>query len=246
MRNRRTFITGSSTTRGVGPTIVFLFLSIGFLMLSRLEHRYITSVRWHVAEIMSPLLHAAMVPLGPVRDAFQTLGQAFTLGSEFDRLLSENQRLKEVEWRSQELLRKYSDLAAASNTAKESEIDFITARVVSISSGAFVRSAMINAGSEQGLKSSYPVVSGDGLIGRVVDAGSNIARVLLITDGQSRIPVYVGPNSVRAVLAGDNGPHPRIVLPAPNRELNIGDEVSTSGIGGLFPRGIRIGKIIEL
>jgi rod shape-determining protein MreC len=104
---------------------------------------------------------------------------------------------------------------------------------------------MINAGGDQKVKPGYPVLSGDGLVGRIVETGSNAARVLLLTDAQSRIPVHIGPQAVRAVLAGDNGPRARIVFSAPDAEVEAGNEVSTSGTGGLFPRGLRIGTVVE-
>lgn len=224
---------------------VLLFVSVALIVLSRLDHGYIGNVRWKVAELISPVLRAAMVPLEPIRTVATKVGDAFTTVAEIERLRDEAQVMKGWEWRAKELERKLSELAATARTARETEVDFITVRVIANSSGAFVRSAMINAGGDQRLKPGHPVLSGDGLVGRIVDTGSNAARVLLLTDAQSRIPVYVGPQAVRAVLAGDNGPRPRLVFTAPDSVVKPGDEVSTSGIGGLFPRGLRIGAVME-
>jgi rod shape-determining protein MreC len=224
---------------------VLLFVSVALIVLSRLDHGYIGNVRWKVAELISPVLRAAMVPLEPIRTVATKVGDAFTTVAEIERLRDEAQVMKGWEWRAKELERKLSELAATARTARETQVDFITVRVIANSSGAFVRSAMINAGGDQRLKPGHPVLSGDGLVGRIVDTGSNAARVLLLTDAQSRIPVYVGPQAVRAVLAGDNGPRPRLVFTAPDSVVKPGDEVSTSGIGGLFPRGLRIGAVME-
>lgn len=220
-----------------------IFLSVALLVLSRLDHGYVAGVRGQVTELMNPVLRAAMVPLEPLRAAARTVSETLTLHSEMERLRNENQRLKGWEWRAVELERKFAELSAASRTARETQIGFITARVIANSSGAFVRSATINAGQDQGLKAGYPVLSGDGLVGRVVDAGSNASRILLLTDAQSRIPVHVGREAARAVLSGDNGPNPRLVFAAPGHAISPGDVVSTSGTGGLFPRGLRIGTV---
>lgn len=225
---------------------VLLFVSVALLILSRLDHGYISQVRWQVAELMSPVLRAIMVPLEPLREAGKSVGAAWSIASEAERLRNENQQLKGWEWRAKELERKLAELGAAARTARDTDIGFVTARVIANSSGAFVRSAMINAGGEQNLRAGYPVLSGDGLVGRVVETGSNAARVLLLTDAQSRIPVYVGPGAVRAILAGDNGPSPRLEFLAPDQTINAGDEVATSGIGGVFPRGLRIGSVAEV
>ncbi len=222
-----------------------IFLSVALLILSRLDHGYIAGVRGQVTELMNPVLRAAMVPLEPIRAAARTVSETFTLHAELDRLRNENQRLKGWEWRAVELERKFADLSAAAQTARDTQIAFITARVIANSSGAFVRSATINAGQDQGLKAGYPVLSGDGLVGRVVDAGSNASRILLLTDAQSRVPVHVGRTGTRAVLTGSNGPNPRLVFSAPDVAINAGDVVSTSGVGGFFPRGLRIGTVLD-
>ena len=102
---------------------------------------------------------------------------------------------------------------------------------------------MIDAGHEQNVKTGYPVINADGLVGRVVETGAASARVLLSTDLNSRIPVVVGPDGVRAILAGDNGPRPRLIYLPQNAKIAAGDDVATSGTGGLYPRGLRIGKV---
>jgi rod shape-determining protein MreC len=193
-----------------------------------------------------PLLQAALVPFEPVRQAGRAAGEVFTLNSELERLRNENQRLKGWEWRATELERKLADLSATAGAARDPQIPFITARVVASSSGAFVRSAMINTGRQEGLKAGHPVLGGDGVVGRIVDTGANAARVLLLTDAQSRIPVLVGADYARAVLVGDNGPQPKLVFAEPALKASIGDDVSTSGVGGLFPRGLRIGKVVAV
>ena len=102
---------------------------------------------------------------------------------------------------------------------------------------------MINSGSNQNVKAGYPVINADGLLGRIVDIGRSSARVLLASDLNSRIPVVVGANGVRAILAGDNGPEPRLIYLPDGAKIAVGDDVATPGAGGLFPAGLRIGAV---
>ena len=127
---------------------------------------------------------------------------------------------------------------------EEQRINFVTSRVIADSSGAFVRSVMINAGRAKDVRAGYPVINADGLVGRVAEAGENSARVLLLTDLNSRVPVVIGGKEVRAILSGDNGPEPRLTYMPQDVSISPGDDVATSGAGGLFPRGLRIGKVI--
>ena len=104
---------------------------------------------------------------------------------------------------------------------------------------------MLAIGREDGARRGFPVVDGDGLVGRIVETGARASRVLLVTDINSRIPVLVGRQAQRAVLQGDNGPAPRLHYLAADAVVSAGDEVYTSGVGGVLPRGLRIGTVIE-
>jgi rod shape-determining protein MreC len=103
---------------------------------------------------------------------------------------------------------------------------------------------LLDVGRNGGMKAGFPVVDANGLVGRLIETGTRASRVLLITDINSRIPVQVGKTAVRALLLGDNGPRPRLGhLPA-EAAVAEGDEVFTSGTGGLLPRGLRIGTVV--
>ncbi len=220
-----------------------IFISLGLLLLSRLDHSALNEVRWRVAEWMSPALEAAMVPLGPLRRVGQHIAVQVDLSSELQRLKVENEKLSSWEWRARALERKLADLEGLSRVVRDPQLQFVTGRVIADSSGAFVRTVIIDAGSNQNVRKGYPVINADGLVGRVVDVGADSARVLLASDLNSRIPVTIGRKEIRAILAGDNGPKPRLHFLPPAADIAVGDDVATSGTGGLFPRGLRIGKI---
>ena len=224
---------------------VLLFVCVALLVLSRLDHGAIAGARVAIADGVSPLLRTIMIPLEPVRAAGAAVGIALGRAGDLERLANENQRLRSWEARAKDLERQLADLGKVAKTAGDANIPFVTARVMATSSGPFVRSAMINAGEAERLKVGYPALAGDGLAGRVAAVGRGVSRLLLTTDADSRIPVFVGPRSVRAILAGDNGPSPRLVFAEPVAVLAVGDEVVTSGIGGIFPRGLRIGMVSE-
>ncbi len=222
---------------------VLVFLCIALLLLSRLNHSSLAQARWRIAEWMSPVLQAATVPMEPVRNVGRQIAEQVDMTEELRRLRAENQKLSNWEWRARELERKLADLEALNKTVREPKIDFVTTRVIADSSGAFVRSVMIDSGTLQNVRTGHPVINGDGLVGRVVETGTSSSRVLLPTDLNSRIPVVVGPKNVRALLVGDNGAEPRLQFLPPDAEIKPGDDVATSGTGGIFPRGLRVGSV---
>jgi rod shape-determining protein MreC len=237
---------GGKSLRVVGVRVVLpllAFVCLGLLLLSRLNHTALADARWRLAEWMSPVLEAAMVPLEPVRRLGRQISEQVDMTEELQRLKAENQKLSSWEWRARDLERQLADLKALARVVEEPGIDFVTARVIADSSGAFVRSVMIDAGGDKLVKPGYPVINADGLVGRVIETGASSARVLLAADLNSRIPVVIGEKRVRAILAGDNGPQPLLLYVPQDAKIAIGDDVATSGAGALFPRGLRIGKV---
>jgi rod shape-determining protein MreC len=122
------------------------------------------------------------------------------------------------------------------------------------SGGPFVRTLVANAGGDHGVHVGFIAVNENGLIGRVVSVGRRSARVLMLDDYNSRIPVMGEASRVRAVLAGQATRPPELVLhpyqlQSPRldhivgaQNLREGERVITSGDGGLFPRGIPVGN----
>lgn len=223
---------------------VLIFVCFGLLVLSRLDHSMLRSFRWKVTEAMTPILSALMLPFEPVRDFGKSIAGVFELNAEVERLKQENKRLAGWEWRARELERRVAELQKLTKTVQAEPMRFVTSRVVGDASGAFTQSIIINAGTSEYVRNGYPVISADGLIGRIVDTAPDAARILLLTDANSRIPVLVGDSAVRAILVGDNGAAPRLMAVDPGTKFSDGDFVETSGSGGLFPKGLKIGRVV--
>ncbi len=90
------------------------------------------------------------------------------------------------------------------------------------------------------------VLTGEGLVGRIIGVSQRASRVLLITDISSKIPVFAGPSRVRAMLAGDNTDRPKLTHVVGGEAIKLGDQVVTSGIAGVFPPGLPVGVVDEV
>lgn len=123
----------------------------------------------------------------------------------------------------------------------------VTARIVAATPGSAVRSAMIAAGSADGLTANMPVRTADGLIGRTIEVGAHVSRVLLLADPQSRVPVTIVRTAQPALAAGLNGPfveiRDRVGADTP---LLPGDWLVTSGDGGIFPPGVPVAVVTDV
>lgn len=221
-------------------------LSVGLLVLSRLDHGHIRLLRTHILDVVVRPLATTQAALAP----FQTLARRFAeqneSAEELARLRQQVQELESWKWRAEDLARRLDDLAHMNRVVIEPAVEFATARVVATATGVFAASAVVAAGRAHGVKVGFPVVNGDGVVGRVIAAGETSSRVLLVTDPASRVPVDVGDNEARAIMTGDGGARPRLQHVASQVEPKAGDEVLTSGIGGLFPKGLRVGALVDV
>ncbi|MGI9385248.1 MAG: rod shape-determining protein MreC [Methyloligellaceae bacterium] len=220
------------------------FLSVVLLVLSRLENETVREVRGLFSDLASPVLEAASLPAVYARGHWQRMSSYVELFGELDALKKENERLRQWEWRARRLERRLSHLRSLLNAVDEPALGFTTGRVIADARGPFVRSVLVNVGLGQNVKRGYAVINGDGLVGRTVNVGDQASRIILLSDLNSRIPVLVGPAGVRAVLVGDNSALPRLEFLPDNETIYEGDEVYTSGHGGLLPRGLRVGKVV--
>jgi rod shape-determining protein MreC len=234
--------------RRTHDTLVFgllMAVSLGLVVASKFEPPVLGMARTAIQDAAAPLLRAVAVAVAPLLNAGRMVAEWQSIAGERNKLREENDRLKGWEARARALERQTTSLAEIARVVEEPRLAFVTARVVTGTGGPFVRAALVDAGREHGLKPGYPVMTAQGLAGRIIAAGSNSARLLLVTDYNSRIPVVIGAGAARAVMQGDNSPLPRIAYLPPDSRVQPGDDVFTSGVGGLFPRGLRIGTVVE-
>jgi rod shape-determining protein MreC len=220
---------------------VLFFLSFALIALSRLDHPAIKELRAEAEAIVAPALGTLMLPLEPARRLARQVQSSYDGFAELERLKHENLRLKQWEGRARDLERKIGELATLTKTVAQQNLDYRTVRVIATANGAFLNSALLEAGTEHGIRVGQPVLNAQGLIGRIVEAGRRTSRVLLLTDINSRVPVVIGRQQVRAILAGDNSSEPRLLHLPVGANVTVGEEIVTTGLGGTFPRALRIG-----
>ncbi len=224
------------------------FLCAVLLVLSRIDHGALEGARDELVDLSAPFLELASVPAIEARRAVDRVRLHVRMHkdgvAEVDRLTKENEALKQWRWRTQLLERKVAHLRKLLHAAEEPALVYATGQVIADARGPFVRSALVNLGRNDGLRIGYAVINGDGLVGRTVEAGDNVARVLLLNDLNSRIPVLVGPRGARALALGDNSAELQLGFLEDGAEIYAGDEVYTSGSDGVLPRGLRVGVVV--
>lgn len=232
--------------RAGAQRIAFLLLlvsAVGLILVGRGDTPLLERMRTAVTDAFAPILSVLARPVVTIDHAIADMGELVSIRAENERLREENARLREWEQAARELEAQNKALRATLNFVPHNELHVTAGRVIADSSGAFVRSLLVDAGESNGVAKGQAVVVGEGLIGRITEVGEVSARVLLIADLNSRIPVMVESTRDRAILAGDNSDEPRLLYLPPAVELTPGDRIVTSGDGGAFPPGLPIGTV---
>lgn len=200
--------------------------------------------RVYLSSLVSPLQYIANAP-GTLLDTMSTQVQTradlieqtkqqeqqlFTLRSrllKMDQLEHENQRLREL---------------LGSPVHKESRK--MVAELLSVDSDPFSHQVLINKGALDGVYNGQPVINDQGVVGQVLHVGSTTSRVLLITDSSHGIPVRVLRNDLRAIASGSGELDKLELRNLPrNTDVQVGDLLVTSGLGGRFPEGYPVATV---
>jgi len=123
---------------------------------------------------------------------------------------------------------------------------YLAAAIIGRDPSPFVKYVIINRGSDSGLRTGMPVVTSQGLAGRIAAVTAGAARVELINDPDSSVNVRLEPSGAQAVLLGSLSGELSLDLIPQNASVNVGDLVLTSGLGGNFPGNILIGQITSV
>lgn len=225
--------------------LALTFASGVLLVLDRVDHSSVRAMRAASFDLLSPVLETASQPVHQAQRLRRRVDTYLDILNEMEALKAENQQLKQWRWRAQQLeteAREYRKLLLA---VDDSSYGFATGRVIADSRSPFGRTALLNIGKAQGVLNGYAVVDSEGFVGRIVETGDHSARVLLFTDINSRIPVEIGRDGVRAIMRGDADALPVIDYLPSDKAIAVGDAVTTSGQDGLLPRGLPVGRIIR-
>lgn len=123
------------------------------------------------------------------------------------------------------------------------KIPSVAATVIGEESAPWFRTIVIDRGGVDGLDEGMPVVATSGVVGRIVKVSPNSARVLLLTDHASSIAAMIQRSRARGVIKGKGGGACSLEFAMREEDVKVGDVVMTSGIGGVFPKGIAIGEV---
>lgn len=230
-----------------GLLLVVLVIS-SVLIISRQvqDPTGISYFRRSVLTVAAPFQAGFGAVIGGVRSVwndylflFGTRAENARLREDVNNLSSEVQKLREELYRA-------GRLEEFSAYRFETGLAGMAAKVIGESPDPWTRTIVVNRGSEDGLRRNLPVVTPDGLVGNVVTTSDHSSIVRLIVDRSSRVPVLVRRSRARAILEGESSGTCQLKYLDRTADVQQGDIVITSGLAGVYPRGIEVGTITQI
>ena len=226
--------------------VLLFFIAFVMMMFNKTDAVLIDKTSSIATDIFSPIIELLAVPAKIVSG---TLNYFY----DFKNIREENERLREE---NRELVIKSSKTAALEvenkllynllNYVSPKDADFITAKVIAEESNAFSRALILYTAGQKNVKKGQIVLSDRGVVGRIEKVGSVYSKVLLLTDINSKVPVIIESSRVRGILSGDNTSVPKLIFTPLEAEITVGDKIVTSGVAGVFPSGLPIGKVVSI
>ena len=223
--------------------LLLVLASVALMMVGKVDAVLVDSVRARVTDAFAPIMDALSRPAATAAHFVESIVALENVYEENQRLKAENARLLQWKQAATRLEAENGSLRALLHYKPEPTASSITARVIAAPGGSFLRTVVVTAGRRDGVRKGQAAIGGAGMVGRVVEVGEWSARVLLITDINTRVPVVLESSRARAVLAGDNSDQPRLLYLPADAVIAVGERVVTSGHGGLFPPGIPVGVV---
>ena len=225
--------------------LVLAFFSAGSRTIPWLENA--------VGVVSRPVQTAAYKVSNSVSGFFKNLFNKTDADLENARLKQELAQYEQAKLDLEELRKENERLRSMLNySGSLGSFELVTARVIGKSNGVWFDEITLNVGRSRGIEPGMPVISGDGLVGKVTDVGANWCKVTAIIDSTVTAAAAVERTRdncmVRGVFSASkpSGELELYYLPTGLTDLVPGDVIMTSGIGGIYPKGIKIGTVKEV
>ena len=224
--------------------LTLLFISMLTILLSSLDFRAIRYLKIAINELVYRSAFVVSIPENFIKNTFIEVSDYTTFFNDYKKNKKELSELKSsnvsseiIQFENKELKELINDYVSSSNK--------ILAKIIVDQDSPFLKSIIINKGSKDNIKIGTNIYDQAYLVGRVIEVNYKTARVLLLSDLNSNVPVSIAPQNIQAIItgSGDNHGENKYIKNGLEDKFNEKSIVYTSGTGAIFKSGIPIGKI---
>ncbi|MDP5325482.1 MAG: rod shape-determining protein MreC [Litorivicinaceae bacterium] len=204
----------------------------------------LNDVRLVVKTLLVPIEAIASAPVGMFDWAQEVTRSRSSLELDREQLQLENERLRIEQLELQSLQAENAELRRLLDVSQRQPARLLQGQVQSISTDPFIHQVTISRGSNAGVEEGFPVLSAEGLVGQVIAVYPHAADVLLISDGRHQIPIQVQRSRIRGIARGIGRWDQLEMVNLPETaDIQVGDILETSGLGGRYPQGIPVARV---
>lgn len=222
---------------------VLIAAAFGLMLLGKADALLAARMRMVLADTLAPVFAMVAQPIVTAHRTVEDAQGLLTLQTDNLRLRAENEQLRRWQAVALALDSENDTLKANLRWVPDPAPSFITARVVADTGGVYARAVLLSIGPNHAVTKGQIALDERGLVGRVTEIGARSARVLLLTDMNSRIPVILESTHARAILVGTNGTRPRLMHWPDGIQPVEGERVLTSAEANAFPAGLPVGVV---
>ncbi|MEM9797499.1 MAG: rod shape-determining protein MreC [Pseudomonadota bacterium] len=215
------------------------------VLLWRIDNPRAERLRAGLVDRVVPSFEWALAPVtffGRLVEDFEGYARVYEQNQELRRELQQMKAWREA---AIQLEQENARLLDLNQVRLSPDLTYVTGVVLTDSGSPFRRSVLLNVGEEDGIRDGWAAMDGLGLVGRIAGVGRRTSRVILLTDGNSRIPVTIQPSGMRAILAGDTTAAPVLDFVETPDDVQAGDRIVTSGDGDVFPPDLLVGQVVR-
>ena len=224
--------------------IALIITSILLIYIDSFESRPLNATRSIVKDLIYRGSIIVSFPGKVFSNAFNSIGIHFNLHKEYNKIKEINQNLINTVYEQEFLVLENEQLKKILEQDIASSSVYKNAKVIIDKNSPFIKSIIVNKGSNEDIKKGMAVLYDENFVGRVVEVNYFSSRVLLISDLNSKIPVIIEPDGYQAILSGTGKSNPQLDFLPKNHKVLSGNTVYTSGKDGIFLPGMPIGKTI--
>lgn len=222
---------------------VLILASFALMLLGKADTLVAERARAALADGLAPIYRVLSDPFDRVHATIAELSDLWTMREDNARLRAENEQLRRWQSIALALDAENERLKASLKWIPDPEASFVTARVVADAGGLYAKAVLLSIGPNHSIRKGEIALDERGLVGRVTEVGSRTARVLLITDLNSRIPVILEQSRAHAILVGTNGSRPHLLYWPEGVFPKEGERIVTSAEANAFPANLPIGTV---
>jgi len=221
---------------------ILFFVVLLFIGANKTNNETVNKVSKAGLEVVGPVMYVLEFPARIIHNVYTYVYDVSRVFTDNRALQEENKQMLYLQNKVHTLEVENRLLSRLLNYVPPAEATYVSAKIIAETGDDFTHAMIIYIGDAK-VKKGQVVLAAESVIGRIEQVGGKYAKVILLNDISSKIPVVIERTRVRGILSGNNTALPQLIFTKSTADIQEGDLVVTSGIGGIFPAGLPIGFV---